>query len=136
MADFLKAYAKTAQSEGGYTAHPTDNGNWTGGRQGSGVLIGTNYGVSAPLLCQYLGRRATISDMKNLSHDTVKSLFKKLYWDAVKGDEIINQELAEEFFDDAILSGQVSAINKMQRVLDLPETGTVDKLMLDKINNK
>jgi lysozyme family protein len=136
MADFLKAYEKTSQSEGGYTAHPKDNGNWTGGRQGVGVLIGTNFGVSAPLLKQFLGRNPTVTEMKNLSLDTVKNLFKKLYWDAIRGDEIINQEIANEFFDDAILSGQVSAIKKMQTVLGLSVTGKMDKQTLDKINNK
>jgi lysozyme family protein len=103
---------------------------------GVGVLIGTNFGVSAPLLKQFLGRNPTVTEMKNLSLDTVKNLFKKLYWDAIRGDEIINQEIANEFFDDAILSGQVSAIKKMQTVLGLSVTGKMDKQTLDKINNK
>ena len=79
MAKFIKAHEFVERAEGGYTDNPNDNGNWTGGKKGSGDLIGTNFGISAPVLKAYLGRTPSVADMKNLKKSTAEKIYKKNY---------------------------------------------------------
>lgn len=135
MADFNLAYKKTARSEGGYTDNSSDNGNWTGGIVGSGYLIGTKYGISAPRLMEYLGRVPTVAEMKNLQPSTAKAIMKIDYWDVVRGDEIKDQASAEQIFDAAINSGPSQSVKLAQRTLGLSETGHMDTATLNALNN-
>lgn len=136
MADFLIAARKTDAFEGDYTGHPDDNGNWTGGKKGVGVLVGTKYGVSAPLLAQYLGRTPTVQDMKNLTRETQRLLFRKLYWNVIRGDEIVHQGIANLIYDRAINFGPGKAIRMAQSSLKLQQTGLMTNSLLNLLNNK
>lgn len=85
--------------EGGFQIDPVDNGNWTGGKQGVGVLKGTKYGVSSlayPTL-----------DIKNLTLDQAKAIYYKDYWAKL---DLYEPALNLIAFDAAINHG-VSASN-------------------------
>lgn len=135
MASFKLAIQKTSRFEGGLSLLHDDNGNWTGGRVNNGILIGTNHGVSAPLLTIFLGRVATKKDMIDLSKETAHSIFEKEYWNVCKCSEIKSQDIAEQLFDMAITSGQTTAIKIMQSSLGLKQSGKMNKETIDKINN-
>jgi lysozyme family protein len=62
----------TLKWEGGYTNHPSDPGNWTGGRMGAGTLKGTNYGISAASFPSL--------DIKNLTLEEVAKIYREKYW--------------------------------------------------------
>lgn len=47
MITFEEAFDRLIGHEGGYSDDPTDNGNWTGGKRGAGLLKGTKYGIGA-----------------------------------------------------------------------------------------
>lgn len=136
MADFKISYAKTAINEGGYTNNPDDSGNWTGGKKGVGNLVGTKNGVSAPVLSSFLRRNATIEDMKNISVDTCMTIYRKEYWNAIHGDEIISQEIADSLYDSAVNFGVSAAVKIFQKSVSVPDTGKMDTLTLNKLNNK
>lgn len=136
MANFDIAYGKTAKNEGGYTNNSKDNGNWTGGKVGSGILIGTNYGISAPVLMKFIGRVPTVDEMKNLSIDTVKKIYRKDYWNIIRGDEILIQEIGNSVYDSAVNMGAGTAIKLSQRALKMKETGKMDDATLNALNNK
>lgn len=136
MANFKTAYLNTKKWEGGYTDNPDDNGNWTGGKKGVGKLIGTNKGISAPLLKQFLKKEPTVLDMKNIADSTVEALYLKEFWVKIRGYEINNQELANTLYDTAVNMGVSRAVKLMQQTLELPETGIVDDKFINKINNK
>lgn len=137
MADFLEAFDKTNKHEGGFTKNPADNGNWTGGTVGVGELIGTMSGVSAPLLSMFLGRIATIEDMKSLRIETVGIIFRKFFWDKMRGDEIKTQFLANKLYDNCINFGVPGSISQWQRdVLNVPVTGKMDDVTLNKLNQQ
>lgn len=136
MANFDIAYNRTAKNEGGYTNNPHDRGNWTDGVAGSGVLIGTNYGISAPVLKKFLGRTPTVEEMKNLPIATVKKIYKSDYWNPFRGDEVIVQEIANSIYDSAVNMGAGTAIKLCQRSLKMPETGKMDDATLNRLNNK
>ncbi len=105
MANFTTAQNKVKRLEGGYSEDPRDPGNWTGGRVNTGVLIGTNHGISAPVLAAYLGHTPTAWDMKNLAYDTSLSIYKKDYWDKIGGDKLKDQSVAELIYDMAVNQG-------------------------------
>lgn len=119
MADFETAFNLTMKIEGGYQCMPEDNGNWTGGKKDVGFLIGTKFGISAPVLKAYLGRNPTIDEMKNLSLETAKSIYKKNFWDVNKLDEVKDQKIANEMFDTATNCGELTAAKFLQRALNL-----------------
>lgn len=102
-ADFNPAQDRVKKSEGGYTNNPSDNGNWTGGKIGVGTLIGTNHGISAPVLVDELkrlgGAPPTASTMKNLSYAAAAAIYKRMFWDKIKGDDIKDQNVANTVYD-------------------------------------
>lgn len=135
MAEFIKAYNLTAKSEGGYTNNPKDPGNWTGGKIDVGVLIGTNLGISAPVLQAYYGRIPTVDEMKNLQPLTAQTIYRAHYWNIIRGDEIFSQVEANSIYDSAVNMGAGEAIILAQKALGLPTTGKMDDKTLEKLNN-
>lgn len=134
MANFDIAYKRTKISEGGYSNHKKDKGNWTGGDIDKGVLIGTNYGISAPVLMTYLGRMPTVSEMKNLSLDTVKLIYERNYWNPIRGNEINNQDIANDIYDAGVMSGPGTAIKMAKRARNYPEGTKMDDNFLQLLN--
>ena len=107
MANFLKAHKHIYKAEGGYTNNPNDSGNYV-----DGELIGTNYGISAPVLKSYLGRTPSVSDMINLKYSDALKIYKHEYWDRINGDNIKNQDVALLIYDGAVNQG-LGAIKRM-----------------------
>jgi len=134
MANFEIADKLTRTSEGGYSDHREDNGNWTGGKIGNGVLIGTKYGISAPVLMTYLGRVPKLSEMKKLSSETVTKIYNKNYWKVIRGDEILNQDISNQIYDMAVTSGPGTAIILAKRVRNHPESTKMDDEFLNLLN--
>ena len=136
MATFEKAHARTSRNEGGYQCAPEDNGNWTGGVRRSGKLIGTKYGISAPVLKAYLKREPTVEDMKTLSKETSVKIYRRLWWDVMRGDEIEDEEMAFQLYDMGVNAGMGAGIKLFQEQKGIPQTGKVDTLTLNVLNNK
>ena len=136
MAQFDPAHKLTSLNEGGYTDDANDSGNWTGGKIGVGLLVGTNHGISAPVLSDYLKRPVTVADMKNLTADTAKAIYIKNYWNKIRGFEINDQNAANSIYDSAVNMGVGTAIKLAQRSLGIKETGVMDVLTLNTLNNK
>jgi len=134
MANFLEAYRNTAKWEGGYTDVPEDNGNWTGAKRGVGKLIGTNRGITAWELAAYMGKMPTVDDMKNLPESIALEIYKKNYWNKMKGDEIESQEIANSLYDSCVNMGLAQAIKLAQRAQGLQETGVIDNVTLNALN--
>lgn len=90
MADYNLLFDDLMVKEGGFGDSPRDVGNFCGGN-----LIGTNFGVAATAFNEYYGRCPTVSEMKNLSRDEAKKIWKKVIWDRMRGDEIKNLGVAD-----------------------------------------
>lgn len=114
MATFLKFIPLLLQLEGGYQKMSQDNGNYNS----LGQLVGTNKGISAPVYESWIGRPPTIEDMKNISDDTAKTIYKRNYWDKIKADLIYSQEVANIIADHGVNAGTGSAAKIIQRVLN------------------
>jgi lysozyme family protein len=138
MAKFELAYEETNKNEGGasLSLHPEDSGNWTGGKVGLGQLIGSKYGISAPVLSSFLRKTPTTSDMRDLPEETAMVIYRKDYWNQIHGDELFNQDAANSLYDSAVNMGVTSAIRIAQKALGITETGKMDTYTINKLNNK
>jgi lysozyme family protein len=87
MASFDDAIDATIAKEGGakITRDPTDRGGTT------------KYGISA--------RAYPGLDIANLTEDDAKVIYKRDYWDRVRGDNIKSQVVAESIFDTCVNMG-------------------------------
>jgi lysozyme family protein len=101
MANFDKAHTYIVKEEGGYQELPNDTGNYS-----DGILIGTNYGISADTLKSYLGRTPSRDEMKNLSFDDAVIIYIQNYWNKILGDKIKNQSVALIIYDGSVNHGR------------------------------
>ena len=111
---FNIALKVTAEFEGGYSDHPDDPGG------------ATNLGITIGTLSNYLGREATVDEVKDLTKDEAKKIYKKLYWEAAHCD-LMSLPVAICVFDAAVNSGPSRAIKWLQEALDLTPDGIVGK---------
>lgn len=72
ISNLLDSVIKT---EGGYQAAPEDSGNYNS----EGKLVGTNFGISAKVLSTHLNRPASMDDMKGLTRQAAKNIYRKNY---------------------------------------------------------
>lgn len=115
MANFTTSYNRTAANEGGYQVSPNDPGNYNG----AGQLVGTNWGISAKVYEEWLGRSVTAQDMKSMTKATAKNIMQAKYWDKIKGDQLPNQYVADIFFDGVVNHGQ--GVRLAQEVLGVSQ---------------
>lgn len=129
MAQFQTAYDIVRKHEGGYQKMPEDSGNYNSRRQ----LVGTNWGINAQVYENYLKRPPTEQDMRDMPRHIALAIFKQLYWDRIKGDEIRDQQVANILFDGHVNHGRWG-IQMMQGVLGLSRDGIVGPMTLSAIN--
>lgn len=110
--------------EGGYTAHKKDPGNWSGGKAGVGVLIGTNHGIAAATLIGWRGRMVTADEMRALSVDEAVEIYKVQYWDSVKGDAL-PAGVDYCVYDYSVNSGPSWSAKELQRVVGAKVDGFI-----------
>jgi lysozyme family protein len=114
MADFETAIVKTLAREGG--AKITDDPNDRGGV--------TRYGISS--------RAYPNVDIRNLTEQQACNIYKREYWDKVRGDDILSQDLAEIIFDSAVNMGEKTTIKLLQSAIPM---NTIDGIFGPKTLN-
>ena len=131
MASFDKAIINTFKAEGGFQQDTSDNANYV-----NGVLIGTNRGISAQGYYGYYKKVPTVNDIKNLTVEQAKQIFKGNYWDKVCGDFIVNQSVAELMFQFIIGSGssQISDIKDIANKVGGKVVLTLNDLPITKLD--
>jgi lysozyme family protein len=116
MASFDKAIAKVLQYEGGYVFNPADPGGET------------KYGISKRSYPAY--------NIKNISLDTAKTLYKLDFWPLIKGDEIKSQKIANNLLDFAVNAGPKAAIKVVQKRLTVAADGICGPQTIAAINQE
>ena len=114
--NFDKAFELLIGHEGGFTQNPKDAGNWTSGKVGVGVNKGTKYGIASNSYPDL--------DIKNLTLDHAKLIYKRDYWNKIKGDEL-PIGLAFHVFDMAVNSGVSRGIKLLQKTIGTTEDGII-----------
>lgn len=59
-----------------------------------------------------------VDDIKKVSKEDAKKIYKLYFWDKIKGDQITSQSVAEIVFDHAVNAGVQSASKLLQRALN------------------
>lgn len=108
--NFDKAFAKLIRHEGGFVNHPSDPGGMT------------NLGVTQRVWEEWVGHPVDEKAMRNLTPETVKPLYKRKYWDRVRGDEL-PAGVDYCVFDAAVNSGPGRAVKWLQQSLGLAQDG-------------
>jgi hypothetical protein len=93
--------------EGGYSNHPDDPGNWTGGRKGHGELKGTKFGISAASYPHL--------DIANLTQEQADAIYQRDYWQR-SGANVLPWPACLLVFDTAVLHGVGTALNWQEEV--------------------
>ena len=117
MADFNKSIVVTLAREGGskFTDDPNDRGG------------ATKYGISQ--------RAYPDVDIRNLTEQQAREIYKRDYWDHIRGDDIQSQVIAEHIFDTCVNMGVKTGSRMAQSVLGIqPADGVIGSASLAAIN--
>lgn len=98
--------------EGGYSDNPSDPGG------------ATNWGCTKAVWENYVGHPVTKDDIKALTKEDVKPLYKKRYWDAIHGDALPSG-LDYCIFDAAINSGVGRSSKWIQEIVGVFADGAI-----------
>ncbi|MDR7036095.1 lysozyme family protein [Methylobacterium sp. BE186] len=122
-ANFERALALVLQHEGGYVDHPADPGG------------ATNLGITIGTLSGWLGRPATKAEVKALTRAAVAPIYRRNYWDAVRGDDLPGG-VDYCVFDFAVNSGQGRAIPSLQRAIGVADDGVIGPITLANVASR
>lgn len=115
--NFAQALVAVLAHEGGYVDHPKDPGG------------ATNLGVTIGTLTGWLGRQATKAEVRALNRETVAPIYRRNYWDKVRGDDLPGG-LDYAVFDYAVNSGPGRAAMALQRLVGVADDGEIGPLTL------
>jgi lysozyme family protein len=121
--NFGEALSLVLHHEGGYVDHPKD----PGGR--------TNMGITQRVYESYLGREVTEEDMRSLSPNHASEIYRRDYWDTVKGDEL---PLGIDYavFDWAVNSGPGTVARELQKLVGVSIDGVIGPQTLAAVNSE
>ena len=134
MANFDKALTKVLRKEGGYSNNPADKG----GETYKGIAPKyhkTNYMWT--LIDRYKDECGGVNEVfkKKIAVDKqidaeVKRLYKTNYWDRFKLDDVFNQDVAEQIFDDSVNRGVAAACKLCCTLLNIPVVTVPNKKLI------
>ena len=110
--NFDAALAAVLKHEGGWADHPQDPGG------------ATMKGVTLKTYSDWLGRPASKDELRNISDEHLRTIYKTRYWDAVRGDELPS---GVDFvvFDMAVNSGPGRAARVLQAAVGATPDGSI-----------
>lgn len=122
-ATFQKAQHLVKTIEAGYSSDKKDTGNWIEVPGGGMRFIGTNHGISAPVLAQYLKdkgvtRLITKQDMMDLKYETAVEIYKKDYWDAQGLGKFKRQSIANVLYDGCVNQGPGATLDALKKSME------------------
>lgn len=123
MADFNISLRKCLRWEGGYTDTLDDGYECTN----SGITIATYQKV--------YGDDKDCSDLKKMTAQQRDYIYKTLYWDKIKGDELNCQPIADLLYNWAVGSGVKSAVKHIQRLVGVADDGIMGNITLSAVND-
>lgn len=111
---FEDALKVVLRFEGGFVDHPADRGG------------ATNKGITQATYDEYRTKQLLPKrSVKEIEDKEVKEIYRKLYWEAVRGDEIVKiaPKVAVLVFDTAVNSGARRAIIFLQQIVGTEADG-------------
>jgi lysozyme family protein len=108
--NWQKSFELMLKSEGGYVNNPADPGGMT------------NLGVTKATWENWVGRASDENEMRSLTPEKVEPMYKKKFWDAVRGDEL-PVGLDYLLFDYAVNAGAGRSIKTLQSAVGVTPDG-------------
>jgi lysozyme family protein len=134
MTDYKMALQKTLNYEGGYVFDKDD----PGGETYKGVSRNANPTwdgwTTIDLLRKQNGFPANL-DKNSALQDLITSFYKTRYWDAIRGDQLADQHVAESIFDFAVNAGVATSSILAQLVVGAEQDGVIGPDTLKRIND-
>lgn len=115
--NFNAALHHMLRHEGGFINHPRDPGGMT------------NLGVTARTWEDWIGHTPSEKEMRELTPEKVAPLYKRKYWDAIKGDDLPSG-VDYCVFDCAVNSGPGRAAKMLQEVVGVKPDGGIGPITL------
>lgn len=112
QSNFAKCLPEILKHEGGWADHPSD----PGGATMKGITIGTYR--------QWKGRAVTKAELRAISDEEVAAIYKRNYWDKVRGDDL-PAGLDLVAFDAAVNSGPARGARWLQTALGVAADGKI-----------
>jgi len=112
MNRFDQCLTVTLRHEGGWSDHPSDKG----GATMKGITIG--------VYSQWKGRRMTKAELRAITDDEVRTIYRRNYWDKVRADEL-PPGLDLVAFDGAVNSGPSRGIRWLQVGVGADQDGKI-----------
>ena len=114
---FAEIIEVVLKHEGGYVDDPDHKGG------------ATNFGVTQASYSQYLGRKASKDEVKEMTVEDAKGCYKQDFWTPSRAEQL-NEELREVYFDMVVNHGQRNAVKILQQAANNRNAGiTVDGLI-------
>lgn len=123
-ANFFKSLDMVLKHEGGFVDHPEDPGG------------ATNKGITHKTYAEFLERPLEdVEELKNIPDEHVALIYKKMYWNKVKGDELPG---GVDFctFDWAVNSGPGRAARALQKIVVVTQDGAIGPRSLAAISEQ
>jgi lysozyme family protein len=106
--------------EGGYSDHPSDPGG------------ATQMGITIGVLGEYRGKPVTKAEVKALTKEEARAIYRKRYWDVISGDELPSGvDLVT--MDSAVNSGPGRGAKWLQRAVGVKADGQIGTATLSAI---
>ena len=123
FASFERAQHLVKMAEAGYSSDRNDTGNWINVPGGGQRFIGTNHGISAPVLAQYfkdkgINRLISKQDMMDLEYETALEIYKKDYWNAARLSNFKSQSIANVLYDECVNQGVGAALSDVKKSME------------------
>jgi lysozyme family protein len=110
--NFASSLAHVLKHEGGWADHPRDPGG------------ATMKGVTLATYSDWLGRQATKDELRAISDEHLRTIYKARFWDAVRGDELPSG-VDYVVFDMAVNSGPGRAARMLQAAVGATPDGSI-----------
>ena len=109
---FDEIIEEVLEAEGGFVHDPDDKGG------------ATNHGVTQQSYSEFLGRKATVEEVKNMTVEDAKECYKKDFWIPAKVDRIPDN-LKHIYFDMVVNMGRRNAGKILQQAVNTKKNITV-----------
>ena len=110
--NFESALEHVLVHEGGYVDHPDDPGG------------ATNKGVTLAVFRRYYGAERSKDDLRNISEEQVRHIYKSGYWDRCRCDELPDG-VDYVVFDQAVNSGPGRSVRWLQEAVGSAVDGAI-----------
>lgn len=122
MTNFDFAFGFSIKHEGGFVDHELDRGG------------ATKYGITINTLSKWRQKEVTIDDVRDLSLEEAKNIYRAWYFNPLKLDQCYNAVTSTIIFDQAINRGTHTVAKEIQFLLGVKQDGIIGPKSLQALN--